>query len=87
MRLRECGEGLFLKSLSIVLRDGRLWAIGPGGWLGGFSTVGYPPRLSVGSVVAESSMVGGEFGSYAEEVGLGVRDCMMRGKLSDDVDG
>ena len=53
----------------------------------GFSTVGYPPRLSAGSVVAESSMVGGELGSYAGEVGLGVRDCMMRGELSDDVDG
>ena len=87
MRLRGCGEGLFRKSLSIVLRDGRLWAICSGGWLGGFSTVEYPPGLSVGLVVADSSMVGGEFGSYAGEVGLGVRDCMMRGELSGDVDG
>ncbi len=67
LRLRECGEGLFLKSLSIVLRDGRLWAIGPGGWLGGFRTVGYPPRLSVGSVVAESLMVGGGGSVHMQE--------------------
>ena len=87
MRLGGCGEGLFRKSLRIVLRDGRLWAICSGGWVGGFCAVGYPPGLSVGLVVADSLMVGGEFGSYAGEVGLGVCDCMMRGELPGDVDG
>ena len=46
-------------SWRIVLSDVRQWAIGADG----FCTVGYPPRLWVGFVVAESSMLGGELGS------------------------
>jgi hypothetical protein len=50
-------------SWSIVLSNSRLWAIGADGWSGGFCTVGYSPRLWVGFVVTESSILGGELRS------------------------
>ena len=77
----EYGGGLVFMSWRIVLSDGRLWAIGADG----FCTVGYSPRLWVGFVVAESSMLVGELRSSAGEVGLGTRDWMTRGELSADV--
>jgi hypothetical protein len=45
-------------SWRIMLSDGRLWAVGADGWSGRFRTVGYSPRLWVGFVVAESSILG-----------------------------